>query len=76
MNKNKEQNTGGGQQNGNGMRKKRKKRLDTSKYCWLCGAWNHLSINCRFKKEGHKDNATFSNKMNGSTYYCQPVTTH
>ena len=63
------------QQGGKGGRKKRKKRLDTSKYCWSCGAWNHLGINCRFKKDGHKDDATFNNKMNGSTYYCQPVAT-
>ena len=84
MTNNKQQNTSGNQlqgnsdgrhQGGNGRRKKRKKRLDTSKYCWSCGAWNHLSINCRFKKDGHKDNATFNNKMNGSTYYCQPVAT-
>ena len=84
MTNNKQQNTSGNQlqgnsdgrhQGGNGRRKKRKKRHDTSKYCWSCGAGNHLSLNCRFKKDGHKDNATFNNKMNGSTYYCQPVST-
>jgi hypothetical protein len=67
--------TNGLQQGTKGKGKKKRKRLDTSKYCWSCGAWNHLSVDCRFKKDGHKDNATFANKMNGSTYYCQPVTT-
>ena len=57
----------GGQQ----KRKKGKRRLDTSKYCWSCGAWNHLGKDCFRKKPGHKDDATFANKMGGSTYYCR-----
>ena len=51
-------------------RKRKRKRTDTSKYCWSCGAWNHTSSTCRFKKTGHQDNATFKNKMNGSTAHC------
>ena len=51
-------------------RKRKRKRTDMSKYCWSCGAWNHTSAKCRFKKPGHKDDATFSNKMNGSTFCC------
>lgn len=50
--------------------KRKRKRTDKSKYCWSCGAWNHTSAQCRFKKPGHKDNATFSDKMNGSTFCC------
>ena len=51
-------------------RKRKRKRADTSKYCWSCGAWNHKFVTCRFKKTGHQDNATFENKMSGSTSHC------
>ena len=47
-------------------KKKRKPRLDTSKYCWSCGAWNHFSRDCRNKQSGHQDSATFKNRMGGS----------
>ena len=53
-------------------KKKRKPRYDTSKYCWSHGAWNHLGKNCVNKKDGHKDEATFKNKMMRSTEFCQP----
>jgi len=45
-------------------------RLNTSKYCWSHGACAHDSSTCRDQKEGHKAEATFSNKMGGSTAYC------
>ena len=48
-----------------------KHRRYTSKYCWTCGATNHKGSGCRFKKEGHKDSATFDNKMGGSTAFCK-----
>ena len=54
-------------------KKRRKPRLDTSKYCWSCGAWNHLGIDCKNKKPGHKDEATFKNRMSGSTECVQIV---
>lgn len=57
----------------NNRRKKKKCRTNIAKYCWSCGAWNHHSKDCRFKNDGHKDNATFDNKMNGRTYHCQEV---
>ena len=41
------------------------------KYCWTHGAGNHKSCDCRNKREGHKDNATFDNRMNGSNAYCK-----
>ena len=50
---------------------KRKRRWDTSKYCWSCGAFNHHSKDCKFKKEGHQDSATFRDRMGGSTEFCQ-----
>ena len=51
-------------------RKRRCCRTNISKYCWSCGAWHHTSKNCKFKKPGHKDDTTFTNKMGGSTLYC------
>lgn len=46
-------------------------QTDTSKYCWTHGACNHNSKNCHHKNAGHQNEATFENKMGGSTYYCQ-----
>lgn len=48
--------------------------INCSKYCWSCGAWNHLSKDCTWHCTGHKNNTTFQNMMGGSTAYCQPVT--
>ena len=44
--------------------------LTTNKfhYCWSCGNNpTHPSSNCTQKKEGHKDEATYANRMGGST---------
>ena len=60
-----------GDNNGGGNRKATKRRQDTSKYCWSCGAWNHLSKDCKRKKDGHQDDATFKNKKGGNTYCCR-----
>ena len=43
-----------------------KNRVGHSKYCWTHGLCNHISKDCKNKKEGHKDEATFTNRMNGS----------
>ena len=51
-------------------RKRTRRRTDTRFYCWSCGAWNHKSKDCKRKKDGYKDDATFDNKMGSSTYYC------
>ena len=53
----------------NGNRSKSRRVLDS--YCWSHGAGNHTSKQCRFKKEGHQDNATFENRMGGSNAYCK-----
>ena len=45
-------------------------RRFTNKYCWSHGACGHDGKVCRFKKENHKDDATFKNRMNGSNHYC------
>ena len=39
-------------------------------YCWSHGRCGHKGVDCRNKKNGHQDNATFANKMDGSTKGC------
>ena len=41
------------------------------RYCWTCGCCTHWSRNCPKKKRGHKDNASFRNRMGGSNVNCQ-----
>ena len=45
-------------------------RCNTSKYCWLCGACSHTSMDFNMKNNGHKEEATFCGKMEGSDNYC------
>ena len=49
-------------------------RFDKSKYCHSHGACNHDGKDCRNKRHGHKEAATFDNKMGGSKRFCQPCT--
>ena len=44
-------------------------RTKTDKYCWTHGGCAHTSKNCRNKKPGHQDDATFENRMGDSTAY-------
>ena len=39
-------------------------------YCWSCGCCVHWGKNCPNKKKGHKVEATFRNRMNGSSTNC------
>ena len=72
-------NTARGNGNTNNQRRQNKKtpddsrlpRTDTSQCCWTHGAWNHPGTKCRFKAQGHKDQATFDNKMGGSCAHCE-----
>ena len=48
-----------------------RKRRNTSKYCWSHGACAHSSADCNNKKRGHQNDATFNNKMGGSTRFCK-----
>ena len=78
-NENNDNESSGGDDNSDGGGKKKKKtkkkyRYNTSKYCWSCGAWNHFGKDCRNKKPGHKDEATFQNMMGGNTAFCQVCT--
>jgi hypothetical protein len=40
------------------------------RYCWTCGCCPHWSKNCPKKSKGHKNEATFSNRMGGSNKNC------
>ena len=51
---------------------RKRKRID--QYCWTHGACAHQSKDCKpvYRKNGHIEDATFTNKQGGSTLYCQP----
>ena len=40
------------------------------RYCWSCGCCPHWGKDCTSKKAGHKNEATFKNRMNGSDEKC------
>ena len=40
---------------------------NTSRYCWTHGGCNHDGNHCRNPAEGHQAQATFTNRMGGST---------
>ena len=40
------------------------------RYCWSCGCCPHWSKYCPDKKRGHKMEATFKNRINGSNTNC------
>ena len=48
-------------------------RKNTRKYCWSHGAYSHTGKDCKvqFRKEGHKEYATFISKMGGLAEYCK-----
>ena len=48
-------------------------RHNKSKYCYTHGACAHEGKFCKKKRQGHKDDASFDDKMGGSTAYCQAV---
>ena len=49
------------------------RRKNTKFYCWSHGACAHSSSFCKFPKEGHQWQASFENKMGGSTDFCNPT---
>ena len=51
-------------------KKKKKKEKSERKYCWTHGACAHTGHECNHPKEGHKKDATFTNRMDGSTKDC------
>jgi len=64
---------GGGRQNQQQQQVRNNTNNRTSsarKYCWTHGACAHTGVECTAKAEGHKEEATFSNLLNGSKKYC------
>ena len=47
-----------------------RRRPNTNKYFWLHEACLNTSMYCNIKNTGHKDVATFCDKMEGSDNYC------
>ena len=41
-------------------------------YCFSCGCCPHWRKHCPTKKSGHKNDATFKNRMGGSNENCMP----
>ena len=67
---------GNGRGNGQGRGRGRgnfRQRRNISRYCWTHGACNHTGYNCENPAVGHRPEATFENKLGGSTYYCQVI---
>ena len=42
------------------------------RYCWTHGCTSHWGRHCKNKKTGHKDEATFKDRMGGSDKNCLP----
>ena len=61
-------NSQGRNQNRQNQRGNNNRRFN--KYCWTHGGSGHRGKGCMTKASGHKDDATFSNKMGGSTQNC------
>jgi hypothetical protein len=65
----------GGYQNGHqggrgGSHGNRNRRYH--RYCWTHGGCAHDGAHCRYKATNHKQEATFQNKLGGSTRNCLP----
>ena len=43
------------------------------RYCWSCGCCPHSGRFCKNKLPGHRDEATFNNRMGGSNKFCRPI---
>ena len=61
-------------QQNDGKKSRNRVRFNTSKYCSIHSASSHNNIECRDKKDGHKDEASFKNMMGGCTDFCQVCT--
>ena len=46
-------------------------RRTTNQYCWTHGGCAHKGAQCTMKAQGHKNDATFENKMGGSKGFCE-----
>ena len=50
--------------------KDKKKGKNVQNYCWTHGACSHIGKDCNKPATGHKQDATFTNMMGGSTKNC------
>ena len=57
--------------NTNNFNRQNKGGCEECKYCWTHGWCFHDGRECTHKAQGHKDNATFKNHMNGSNKNCK-----
>ena len=65
---------GGRGRGGRGLPRGRGTRTRNTKfYCWTHGACAHTGKFCNYPAEGHQIEATFANKMGGSTRFCNPT---
>ena len=55
-------------------RSSKRVRYNITKYCYSHGVCGHESKEYKYKKDGHKNNATFTHKIGGSTEFCQKCT--
>ena len=62
---------GGGNKDASNSDINPKTRLPWKRYCWTCGCCSHWGKNCPNKKKGHKNEATFRNRMGGSNKNCR-----
>ena len=58
----------GGRGEGRDNQNNNSNRTRVAKYCWSHGNCAHSSSECNNPKNGHKNEATFTNMMNGSDY--------
>ena len=56
--------------NGKKHKKKPTPNKKERKYCWTHGACAHNGSECNYPKDGHKKEATFANRLDGSTKDC------
>jgi hypothetical protein len=60
--------------NNNKPNTRQRRTPNHSCYCWTHGACAHEGRHCNRKADGHKDEATFADKMGGSTCHCNSCT--
>eukprot|EP00957_Ditylum_brightwellii_P192302 14639221-Ditylum_brightwellii.AAC.1 len=61
---------GGGSKHKHQQQQQQQYQPITNKYCWMHGGCNHFGAACRTPAQGHRPDATFQNKMGGSTNNC------
>ena len=54
----------------NKKKNKKDKEKKDRRYCWTHGSCAHTGAECNHPADGHKKEATFANRMNGSTKGC------